>query len=681
MAASSSQPETMKAECSLDNPKACYSESSDPVLHVTLLGSEWGSSAGGLSTINRELAIHLSNHSAVKVSLLVPEGACNTEEIREADGYGITIVEAKERAAFDRLDWLSSPPKDHVTDIVVGHGVKLGRQVQFIRDSSRFPNCKWVQVVHTAPEDLSRYKCYSDPISKGETKHESEVELCKLADLVVPVGPRLKEAYTSYLQRYKTGQDVLSITPGLFQREFGGLIQTRNEHAEFKVLLFGRGDDEDFELKGYNIAAQAFTDRRLKNKPYHLIFVGAPDGKQEKVRKKLLQREIAEAQLTVRKYLQSREKLKDLLCEADLAIMPSKSEGFGLVALEALSAGLPVLVGSKSGFAKALENVLHGNACIVNSDDPAEWAKAIEAVRIRHGMRLQEIKSLRASYEEMYSWKEQCEALVNRMWKMSHEDSLYIKARSSLETKCNVSQRMEGMTEDHEKPSIEIYNNQRTNSYDGKQLVSEASLGSNCEMEADAASGYQTKISTDTDSQSQGSRELKMPGFSCNPNSVVITALIEVLVSWNAQDLTDAQQRILKEEIEQSVHKYRRHQDLSSLPVDSSVARLTEFLKKAYEVAVMMVKSGSLIITVQCLTLESLESLWNGYCSGYLNDIVERFLVTDEIKRKLGMDDVRLKTTIEEENYLICKKAFLENSGEWGSLSRLASFLGTCILA
>ena len=395
------------------------------MLHVTLLGGEWGSSAGGLSTINRELAIHLSNHSAVKVSLLVPEGACNTEEIREADGYGITIVEAKERAAFDRLDWLSSPPKDHVMDIVVGHGVKLGRQVQFIRESAQFPNCKWVQVVHTAPEDLSRYKCYSDPISKGETKHESEVELCKLADLVVPVGPRLKEAYTSYLQRYKTGQDVLSITPGLFQREFGDLVakQDPNEDGEFKVLLFGRGDDEDFELKGYNIAAQAFTDQRLKDKPYHLIFVGAPEGKQEKVREKLLQREIAEAQLTVRKFLQSREKLKDLLCEADLAIMPSKSEGFGLVALEALSAGLPILVGSKSGFAKALENVLHGNACIVNSDDPAEWAKAIEAVRIRHGMRLQEIKSLRASYEEMYSWKKQCEALVNRMWKMSHGKS------------------------------------------------------------------------------------------------------------------------------------------------------------------------------------------------------------------------------------------------------------------
>ena len=233
------------------------------MLHVTLLGGEWGSSAGGLSTINRELAIHLSNHSAVKVSLLVPEGACNHEEKNEALTYGITVVEAKRRAAFDRLVWLTSPPKDHVMDIVVGHGVKLGRQVQFIRDSAQFPNCKWVQVVHTAPEDLSRYKCYTDPISKGETKHESEVELCKLADIVVPVGPRLKEAYTSYLQRCKTDQEVLSITPGLFQREFGDLTQTPNENAEFKVLLIGRGDDEDFELKGYNIADQQLKKQTL----------------------------------------------------------------------------------------------------------------------------------------------------------------------------------------------------------------------------------------------------------------------------------------------------------------------------------------------------------------------------------------------------------------------------------
>jgi len=387
-------------------------------LKVTLLAGEWTSSAGGLSTLNRELAIHLSQHPKVDVSFLVPEGACKDEDKREAQSYGITVVDAKKRLGFDRLDWLSVPPQDLRMDVVVGHGGKLGRQVQFVRDAPQYHNIKWVQVAHTAPEDLSRYKSYSDPISKGESKHQIEVDLCKLADLVVPIGPRLEEAYSSYLRRCKTDQDVFVVTPGLFDREFGDLEQSPNENAEFKVLLCGRGDDEDFELKGYNIAVEAFTDHRLKAKPYHLFFVGAPDGKQEEVRRKLLLSGIAEEQLTVRKFVQSRDRMKDLLNEVDLAIMPSKSEGFGLVSLEALSAGLPILVGKKSGFAKALESIPFGKSCIVDSDDPTKWAEAIEDVCVRHRVRLEEIKSVRESYNKTYSWKEQCEALVEKMWSM-----------------------------------------------------------------------------------------------------------------------------------------------------------------------------------------------------------------------------------------------------------------------
>ena len=71
---------------------------------------------------------------------------------------------------------------------------------------------------------------------------------------------------------------------------------------------------------------------------------------------------------------------------------------------------------------------------------------------------------------------------------------------------------------------------------------------------------------------------------------------------------------------------------------------------------------------------ESLERLWNDYQSGCLNEIAESCLVTDELKRKLGLHHVRLRITIEEENYLICKKALMEISGELGSLCR--AFLG-----
>ena len=386
---------------------------SSEALKVTLLAGGWTSSAGGLATLNRELSIHLSQHPEVEVSFLVPDGHCTDEDKCEAQRHGITVVGAKKRPGYEPLDWLSAPPEGHKMDVVIGHGAKLGRQVQFIKGSAQFHNCKWVQVVHTAPEDLSKYKDYPDPISKGEEKHEVEVDLCKLADLVVPVGPRLKEAYSSYLQRSK--RDIFSVMPGLFDREFGDLEQSPNENAEFKVLLCGRGDEEDFELKGYNVAAKAFTDHRLQGQPYLLLFVGAPKGKEEEVRQKLLQCGVAEDQLTVRKFVQSRDKMKDLLCEVNLAIMPSRSEAFGLIALEALSAGLPILVNSKSGFARALQDIPLGKSCIVDSNEPAKWAEAIEDVRVRHGVRLKEIELLRSCYDKKYSWKEQCEALVENM--------------------------------------------------------------------------------------------------------------------------------------------------------------------------------------------------------------------------------------------------------------------------
>ena len=132
-------------------------------LKITLLASEWKSLAGGLSTLNRELAINLSQTQNVTVSLLVPEGACSDEDKSEAKRFGINIIEARKCVGLDPLVWLSQPPEDHKIDVIVGHGVKLGSQVQLIKRHAQFQNCKWVHVVHTAPENLSKYKDYDSP--------------------------------------------------------------------------------------------------------------------------------------------------------------------------------------------------------------------------------------------------------------------------------------------------------------------------------------------------------------------------------------------------------------------------------------------------------------------------------------------------------------------------------------
>ena len=356
----------------------------------------------------------LANQAHVEVTLLVPELACGEEDKRTARSHGIVIREAQTRPGYnDPLEWLSFPPSDLVVDIILGHGAKLGKQAQFIKESH---GCKWVQIVHTDPEELGMHKNYPGAIAKGEEKTRVEVALCKLADLVVTVGPKLTEAFSSYLRSFDKHQDIFQLTPGTFC-EFLDAKQTPHESGKFKVLTFGRGDFEDFILKGYDIAARAVVE--LKDSSYRLIFVGSPDGKQDEVAEILLQSGISRNQLFVRRFVESKEELKCLLCEADLAIMPSRTEGFGLTALEAMSAGLPILVSGNSGFGEALCSLPYGDSFVVKSEDPKEWANAISAVRQKpRAQRLKEIQMLSTKYEEKFSWERQCEALSDKMRKM-----------------------------------------------------------------------------------------------------------------------------------------------------------------------------------------------------------------------------------------------------------------------
>ena len=306
---------------------------------------------------------------------------------------------------------MSFPPKDLVIDVVVGHGAKLGKQAQIIRKSHC---CQWIQVVHTALEELGMFKTYPRAIARGEEKTTAEVDLCRLANLVVAVGPKLTEAYSAYLRSCEKQQDIMSFTPGTF-KEFSTLKQASVDSEKFRVLTFGRGDPEDFSLKGYDIAAKAVVE--LNDYSYHLIYVGAPDGKQEAVKERLLQSGISNRQLTVRTFLQDKEKLKECFCEVDLCIMPSRTEGFGLTGLEALSAGLPILVSGNSGFGDALCSVPSGRSFVVDSDDPKVWAEAIAGIRVKERLeRLQETQLLRTSYEEQFSWEKQCDLLVDKMW-------------------------------------------------------------------------------------------------------------------------------------------------------------------------------------------------------------------------------------------------------------------------
>ena len=88
-------------------------------------------------------------------------------------------------------------------------------------------------------------------------------------------------------------------------------------------------------------------------------------------------------------------------------------------------------------------------------------------------------------------------------------------------------------------------------------------------------------------------------------------------------------------------------------------------------VAITGVGIGSLLITVKCDSLEILERLWQDYSSGHLGEVVQRCFVTEEILTELSLAELKLQTTITEEEYMACKMYFEKHLAQGNSLNKM----------
>ena len=379
-------------------------------VNVLFVCNEWNSSKGGLSTFNREFAINLAKTSSEKIKVHCYVTKSSELEREDARNNRVNVITAESvPGTSNPLDWLRLPPLElpH-PDIVVGHGRKFGTPAYCIM---RTTNCKWIQFVHVFCEDLGKHKVPESPefdtIEENEKKHKDEIELCKAANVVVAVGSRLQEKYNNCLPDI----EVQVFTPGILEGFFYLSDQRRGKVQgsldDLSVFVFGRASREDLVLKGYDIIAGAVGSLGEK---FKVTFVGAPEGQHRSMEEWFLKNTgLKRKQLTIRGYCDQNE-LKRMFYEADLVAMPSRTEGFGLVALEAISAGVPVLVTSESGIAKALQKVEGGKSVTVQSEEPKEWAQKIKTLsKEKPEKRLVNAICLRENYNKAYSWSTQCE--------------------------------------------------------------------------------------------------------------------------------------------------------------------------------------------------------------------------------------------------------------------------------
>ena len=400
--------------CSSALTTACHEEEKKEqrLIDAMFLCDEWKSSKGGLSTFNRELAINLAETTTGSLNIHCYVSRSDDEDREDAEQHGVNLITAQTvPGSRDPLDWLKVPPPELPNPhIVIGHGRKLGTPACHIVRGTR---CKWIQFVHVFCEDLGKFKettatAVTDTIEENEEKHKMEIELCKAADAIVAVGSRLQQKYSRSLPNLK----VEIITPGIMERFCNESIESSKSYMfmkTFNVFMFGRATFEDLTLKGYDIVANAIGSL---GEEFELTFVGSSPGDHRNVEQWFLQKTcIKRKQITIRGYCTEQDELKEMFHQSDLVALPSRTEGFGLVGLEAISAGVPVLVSGESGIAEALQKVEGGKKVIVGSDeDEDEWARRIrEMYEESAEERKARAVKLRENYRKVYSWKAECE--------------------------------------------------------------------------------------------------------------------------------------------------------------------------------------------------------------------------------------------------------------------------------
>ncbi|WP_442590242.1 glycosyltransferase family 4 protein [Pedobacter sp. AW31-3R] len=128
------------------------------------------------------------------------------------------------------------------------------------------------------------------------------------------------------------------------------------------------------KFKGYDQVIKALAVLRKHKKGIKYILAGPCEG-DERIRvKQLVQQEGLKGEVILTGFIPEAE-LADHFMLADLFVMPSKKEGFGIVFIEAMAFGLPVICGNADGSLDAVRNPAMGTA--IDPDNQSELEEAL----------------------------------------------------------------------------------------------------------------------------------------------------------------------------------------------------------------------------------------------------------------------------------------------------------------
>jgi len=94
-----------------------------------------------------------------------------------------------------------------------------------------------------------------------------------------------------------------------------------------------------------------------------------------------------------------------------------------------------------------------------------------------------------------------------------------------------------------------------------------------------------------------------------------------------------------------------KHLQTTDASKPEDVNGFVRYLVHYRKVVIVDVQPGSLMITVECGSLQILKELWDDYCTGYVSKMAQKFLLTKDILNELGLSKIKFSTSIPSEKY------------------------------
>jgi glycosyltransferase involved in cell wall biosynthesis len=246
--------------------------------------------------------------------------------------------------------------------------------------------------------------------------------IARRADLAIGVGPRLyeylRDKYLRDRLRGSRSREPLRLDPGF--DAVGPAPEPPPPSDTVRVLLVGRLSMREAKVKGVDIAARALGHtiaQHGQNDPeVELVLRGVAPGEGEILAETVRNWAGTPALRVVpRPYSSDAATLSQDLHQANVVVMPSRAEGFGLVGLEAITKGVPTLISKNSGLGALLDEErsdltveLSNRVIPVTNDeqtDTLRWGDAIAAVLNNPKPAFAAAKTLRDEMAAKRTWK------------------------------------------------------------------------------------------------------------------------------------------------------------------------------------------------------------------------------------------------------------------------------------